>query len=59
MADTAATVTDPRLTDRTPQPKGVLRKNLKIMLYMGAVANYSTYMEVNNLLSATQLRFCV
>jgi type IV secretory pathway VirB10-like protein len=25
------------LTDRTPQPKGVLQKNLKTMLYMGAV----------------------
>lgn len=37
MADTPSTVTDPQLTDRTPQPKGVLQKNLKIFLYLGAV----------------------
>ena len=37
MADTASTVTDPQLTDRTPQPKGVLQKNLKMFLYLGAV----------------------
>jgi len=37
MADSAATLKDPQLTDRTPQPKGVLQKNLKPMLYMGAV----------------------
>jgi len=35
MADTVTT--DPQLTDRTPQPKGVLRKNLKMFLYLGAV----------------------
>ncbi|MHB1702167.1 MAG: TrbI/VirB10 family protein, partial [Acidobacteriaceae bacterium] len=38
MADTVTAVNDPQLTDRTPQPKGVLQKNLKMMLYMGAVA---------------------
>jgi type IV secretion system protein VirB10 len=37
MADSATTLKDPQLTDRTPQPKGVLQKNLKTMLYMGAV----------------------
>jgi type IV secretion system protein VirB10 len=37
MADSATTFKDPQLTDRTPQPKGVLQKNLKTMLYMGAV----------------------
>ena len=37
MADTVTTVTDPQLTDRTPQPKGVLQKNLKMFLYLGAV----------------------
>lgn len=37
MADTPSTVTDPQLTDRTPHPKGVLQKNLKIFLYLGAV----------------------
>ena len=37
MADCATTFKDPQLTDRTPQPKGVLQKNLKTMLYMGAV----------------------
>ena len=37
MADSATTFKDPQLTDRTPQPKGVLQKNLKSMLYMGAV----------------------
>ena len=35
MADTV--ITDPQLTDHTPQPKGVLQKNLKMFLYMGAV----------------------
>jgi type IV secretory pathway VirB10-like protein len=37
MADTVTTVIDPQLTDRTPQPKGVLQKNLKMFLYLGAV----------------------
>jgi len=37
MADIVTTVTDPQLTDRTPQPKGVLQKNLKMFLYLGAV----------------------
>jgi hypothetical protein len=37
MADSATTFKDSQLTDRTPQPKGVLQKNLKTMLYMGAV----------------------
>jgi len=37
MADTVSTVKDPQLTDRTPQPKGVLQKNLKMFLYLGAV----------------------
>jgi type IV secretion system protein VirB10 len=37
MADTVTPTTDPQLTDRTPQPKGVLRKNLKMFLYLGAV----------------------
>ena len=37
MADSATILKDPQLTDRTPQPKGVLQKNLKTMLYMGAV----------------------
>ena len=37
MADTVTTVADPQLTDRTPQPKGVLQKNLKMFLYLGAV----------------------
>ena len=37
MADTVTTVTDAQLTDRTPQPKGVLQKNLKMFLYLGAV----------------------
>jgi type IV secretory pathway VirB10-like protein len=37
MADTVSTVADPQLTDRTPQPKGVLQKNLKMFLYLGAV----------------------
>jgi len=37
MADTVNTITDPQLTDRTPQPKGVLQKNLKMFLYLGAV----------------------
>ena len=34
MADN---VSDPQLTDHTPQPRGVLQKNLKGMLYLGAV----------------------
>jgi type IV secretory pathway VirB10-like protein len=37
MADTVSTAKDPQLTDRTPQPKGVLQKNLKMFLYLGAV----------------------
>ena len=37
MADTVTTAADPQLTDRTPQPKGVLQKNLKMFLYLGAV----------------------
>jgi len=37
MADTVSTAQDPQLTDRTPQPKGVLQKNLKMFLYLGAV----------------------
>jgi hypothetical protein len=37
MADTVTTVADPQLTDRTPQPRGVLQKNLKMFLYLGAV----------------------
>jgi type IV secretory pathway VirB10-like protein len=37
MADTVTTVADPKLTDHTPQPKGVLQKNLKMFLYLGAV----------------------
>ena len=37
MADTVTTVPDAQLTDRTPQPKGVLQKNLKMFLYLGAV----------------------
>jgi type IV secretion system protein VirB10 len=35
MADTVTA--DPQLTDHTSQPKGVLQKNLKIFLYLGAV----------------------
>jgi type IV secretion system protein VirB10 len=35
MADTVTT--DPQLTDHTSQPKGVLQKNLKMFLYLGAV----------------------
>jgi type IV secretion system protein VirB10 len=35
MADTVTT--DPQLTDRTPLPRGVLQKNLKMFLYLGAV----------------------
>ena len=34
MADN---VSEPQLTDHTPQPRGVLQKNLKGMLYLGAV----------------------
>jgi hypothetical protein len=37
MADTITAAADPKLTDHTPQPKGVLQKNLKIFLYLGAV----------------------
>jgi type IV secretion system protein VirB10 len=37
MADTVTTTADPQLTDHTPQPKGVLQKNLKMFLYLGAV----------------------
>jgi type IV secretion system protein TrbI len=37
MADTVTPVIEPQLTDRTPQPKGVLQKNLKMLLYLGAV----------------------
>jgi len=37
MADIVTTATDPQLTDHTPQPKGVLQKNLKMFLYLGAV----------------------
>ena len=37
MADTVTTTADPKLTDHTPQPKGVLQKNLKMFLYLGAV----------------------
>ena len=33
----AENVSDPQLTDHTPQPRGVLQKNLKGMLYLGAV----------------------
>ena len=37
MADSVTTAADPQLTNRTPQPKGVLQKNLKMFLYLGAV----------------------
>ena len=37
MADTVTVAADPKLTDHTPQPKGVLQKNLKMFLYLGAV----------------------
>jgi type IV secretion system protein VirB10 len=37
MADTVTATADPKLTDHTPQPKGVLQKNLKMFLYLGAV----------------------
>ena len=37
MADTVDAAADPKLTDHTPQPKGVLQKNLKMFLYLGAV----------------------
>jgi hypothetical protein len=37
MADTLTATADPKLTDHTPQPKGVLQKNLKMFLYLGAV----------------------
>jgi hypothetical protein len=29
---------EPQLTDRTPAPRGVVQKNLKILLYLAAVA---------------------
>ena len=29
--------TEPQLTDRTPNPRGVVQKNMKIFLYLGAV----------------------
>ena len=32
-----APTTEPQLTDRTPAPRGVLQKNLKMMVYVGAV----------------------
>jgi len=35
MADTVTA--DPQLTDHTSQPRGVLQKNLKMFLYLGAV----------------------
>ena len=37
MADTVTTAADAKLTDHTIQPKGVLQKNLKMFLYLGAV----------------------
>jgi type IV secretory pathway VirB10-like protein len=37
MADTVSATADPKLTDHTTQPKGVLQKNLKMFLYLGAV----------------------
>jgi type IV secretion system protein VirB10 len=37
MAYTVTAAADPKLTDHTPQPKGVLQKNLKMFLYLGAV----------------------
>ena len=37
MADTVTTAADANLTDHTTQPKGVLQKNLKMFLYLGAV----------------------
>jgi len=37
MADTVTTLKDPQLSDHTPQPKGVLQKNLNMFLYLGAV----------------------
>jgi type IV secretory pathway VirB10-like protein len=37
MADTVTTAADANLTDHTTQPKGVLQKNLKMYLYLGAV----------------------
>jgi type IV secretion system protein VirB10 len=37
MTETVTTIADPHLTDRTSQPKGVLQKNLKMFLYLGAV----------------------
>lgn len=29
---------DPQLTQRAPEPKGVIRKNLKVFVYLGAIA---------------------
>lgn len=29
---------DPQLTERAPEPKGVIRKNLKMFVYLGAIA---------------------
>jgi len=37
MADTVTAAADAKLTDHTTQPKGVLQKNLKMFLYLGAV----------------------
>jgi type IV secretion system protein VirB10 len=37
MADSVTIPADPQLTDHTTQPKGVLQKNLKMFLYLGAV----------------------
>jgi type IV secretion system protein VirB10 len=37
MADTVTAAADPKLIDHTTQPKGVLQKNLKMFLYLGAV----------------------
>ena len=37
MADTVTALHDPQLSDHTPKPQGVLQKNLKMFLYLGAV----------------------
>jgi hypothetical protein len=44
MADSATIFKDPQLTDRTPQPKGVLQKNLKtrLMSKLPSVSRYET-----------------
>jgi len=34
--NTTAPATEPRLQNRAPEPKGVLQKNLKILVYLGA-----------------------